>query len=161
MANCAVFAKLYSLIAQISLISIHSYLQFWIHQTSFAKQIYWQICQTIVPTIFRCLWYNTVCTNSALLFILWTIPCMEKGVKAVCLVNKSKPVCWLQVKNTMTSKVKWQWWHIVLMDPRMTDIRQQWLIARNYLFSYSKDNWWNCMVLLILLINTLCLIWIC
>ena len=31
--------------------------------------------------------------------------------KVACLVNKSKPMHWLLVKNIITSKVKW-WWRI-------------------------------------------------
>ena len=51
---------------------------------------------------------NMSCTNCA--FTLLTMLCMAKRVKVVCIANKSKPVHWLQVINTMTAKVEWWWW---------------------------------------------------
>ena len=58
-----------------------------------------------------------VCNNSALLFTLLTMLCMTKVVKVACLVNKIKPMYWLQVMNAMTSKVKWQWWTYGTNEP--------------------------------------------
>ena len=41
---------------------------------------------------------------------------------------------WLQIINTMTSKVIY--W---VIDPMMTDVQRQWLIMHNYLFLYCND----------------------
>ena len=88
---------------------------------------------------------------------LYNMLCMAKGVQ-VALVNKSKPVCWLQVMNTMTSKVILRWWTYYTNGP--DDVRHP-MMMTNYVQLFV------CIVIitdgivrlckLILLINTLCL----
>ena len=56
---------------------------------------------------------------------------MPKGTKVVCLVNKSKPLCWLQVMNTMTSNDDNRC--IALMHLTWTYVQGWWLITLNYL----------------------------